>query len=58
MVFDSEFSTVPSVGKEEPVPYFWNELDLDHHTKTIRLDNFMRDMDHILNADWFTSPNN
>ena len=55
-VFDDEFSTAPSVGKDELVSPFWNELDLENHTNIIPLDVAVRDMDHILDEDWLNFP--
>lgn len=38
VVFDDEFSTVPSIAPDESPPSFWNDLDLLGHVHKIPLD--------------------
>ena len=51
VVFDDAFSTVASLGEEEPVPPFWNEFDLDDYIHRIPLD---KDASPQLEDHWLT----
>ena len=52
MVFDDEFSTVPSLNVDENPPEFWNDLDLLDHIHRIPLD---PDSNIRLNNEWLTT---
>ena len=52
VVFDDDFSTIVSVGSEEPLPSFWNEIDLISHTQTIPLGSTLDNIPHIRHDEW------
>ena len=51
VVFDDEFTTVPSLSVDEDPPTFWNDLDLLDHIHRIPLDSDSR---VTLNDEWLT----
>ena len=38
VVFDDAFSTVASIGEDEPSPSFWNEFEIDDFMYKVPLD--------------------
>ena len=51
VVFDDEFSTVPSIDVNEDPPTFWNDLDLESQSQRIYLD---PESPHQLHEEWLT----
>jgi hypothetical protein len=58
VIFDDEFSTVPSLGSEEEPPPFWNIIDLDNHRLSVPVDPpDNTDSDNtLLHEEWLTPP--